>query len=323
MKSYFERAMKNARVRDILPKAICLMLGVILWAYISSSNTSEIEYKISLTYKNLSSNLIVSRVSHKNVKVICEGKKEYLNNVRPKNLKVIVDLKKARVGKARSYKVELIKTGVPEGVDISLKNKRVRLSVERKARKKIKIILRTRGDVKKGCFVGKVKVKPSWVSVTGPKSVIDKIEDVDTETISLAGKSETIKREFDLNIKNIRDVSFSTTTVSVVIPIIEFGDLYTLDVPVKLKNIDSNYRYILRDSSIKLYIKKTTASKISVNDVDVTIDIKKIKIKKLFSRKKQDFIDTEIPVNIVIKNNVDASIVSVLPERVILRIKKQ
>ena len=84
-----------------------------------------------------------------------------------------------------------------------------------------------------------IAIKPAYVIVNGPASVIDKISEWETDTLKLDSVGETVKTEVNLRPVSEGNLSLYPKTVQVTIPVDEFTEK-VLEIPVKVIN---NHNY--------------------------------------------------------------------------------
>ncbi len=308
--------------RNVAPKAFSLVLAVILWAYISESKTGELKFKIPVSYENLPANMMVSYISQRNIIATLQGKNEHLKNVQIKNIRAVVDLKKPEIGKTKKYLIELVKKEVPENIRIEFNRKMVDITVEMLVYQKVRVMPKIFGNVKKDYFVGKLRVEPEFILAEGPRSIVETIKTIFTQDISIAGAEENIIKEIDLNVKKYKGVTFSEQSVKVIIPIIKYGNLYRLEVPIVVRKANADYKYTFSEPTVKIYVKSTDKRRLLVEDVDASVDMARVNLNKLMAGKKS--VEKVFPVRILLKNNkITADIISIAPEKVKILIDKK
>lgn len=252
MKTYLEIIRRIIREKDIIPKLISILLAVGFWAYISSIETGTLRFKVPLTYKNLDQNLSVSKVSYKTILVEVRGSREELKNASIKNIKLFVDLSNAEPGVYKSYKVEEQKGEIPEGFDVELDPPEVKILVEKKIFKNVRIVPRYSGNVQKGFVMGRPRVSPEYVRIGGPPDEVGNITAVYTENISVDDRNATVKEVVKLDRIGEDEIDYGISRVSVTVPVLAYSDIYVVEVPVFVKNRKKGYRYILKDENVKL-----------------------------------------------------------------------
>ncbi len=322
MKIVPERIISIIRNKNLIPKVVCLLLSFMLWSYLSFTSMGEIKFRILLDYSRLPGKYSLLDKPRKYVIAKLEGKKEHLRNVNIKNIRAFVDFEKPALDSTVKYRIRIIKNEIPEGIRIKLDNKYIELTVEKKIQKMVRVIPNIKGDVTEGFVVGKTTIKPDAVRVVGPESRLKDLEFVYTEAISVSGLSANTVREVPLKMENLKNIKVSETNFRINIPIIEYGNLYSVNAPILFRNILPSYDYKLNVSNVKIYYKSPGKIKVSEYDIDTSVDVSRIDVKKML--KDNNTFSKEMPVKILFRNNIDGvEIVSVVPEKVVVNIKRK
>jgi len=229
--------------KNLIPKLVSIILAVILWGYLTSSESGDVKFKLPLTYKNLDQALAVSRLSNKYIMVRITGRKDDLKNVNSKNLKVYIDLSSARIGEFNSFRIKVEKTDLPEGLDVSVNPEEVKLFVEKKVFRNIMIKPRYSGDPDKGFILGKIKVKPEYVRIAGSASLIANIDVINTEYIFLNNRNVTFQTPVKLEKINEDEIDYSISEADVTVPLISAADIASIELPVSVKNRIKGFVY--------------------------------------------------------------------------------
>src|SRR6056297_1596746 len=103
MNRIFEEINNIVNSHDLIPKLISLLLAVILWAYIVSTQVGEVKFNIPVEYRNLPKSLIVLEKEPPLISVVFKGKKDLLRNINTKNIKAYVNLKNPKRNKTTQY----------------------------------------------------------------------------------------------------------------------------------------------------------------------------------------------------------------------------
>jgi len=311
--------------KELIPKVVSLILAVFLWAYIGSTKIGEIDFRVPIEVKNLSKSLVVSSMPRKSVTLTLNGKKEDLTNVNLKNLKVFVDLQNPIIGEKSQYPIEIVKQQIPEGIDFSLSTKEVTITIEKRATKRVKVIPIVSGDVQEGYLLGNVRVTPEYVTISGPASQITDIDSMKTKNISLNNEKNNIAREVSIDQNDLKNIEINEGSVTVLIPIFESSDLLRFSKSIDLKNIDSEYTYVLiGDKAVNLYVKtREEDARVSEDDFDVYINVSSISIEKELQKAKRDFIVHEFKIAVLNKSGVDIALMYTIPEKIMIKIGKK
>ncbi len=320
MKVIKDRIMYVVRERDFLAKGVCLLLAVILWAFIISGKTEKLRYKVPLTIKNLPANMAVSGLSGRTSVIILEGKKEELKNVNIKNIRVTIDLENASLGGPRDYPVQVEKQEVPEDISISLVDREVTLTIEKKEFKWVRVVPVITGEVGKGKIIIDKQVVPEQVMISGPRSVINDIDTIDTEEVSVENETGEIKRQVGLNAEKYKDVSFSEKNFTVRVLVTDLKDLEVITVPVGVKNAPREYEYEVKDREVEVYIRLAEKQSVAPGDVEAFIDAGKVNARLLLAKEQKDTVVKDLPVVVAGRNINTTDIISVMPKKVLVKI---
>jgi YbbR domain-containing protein len=116
----------------------------------------------------------------------------------------LIDLQEAKEGEHTiSLTVENIKMPRGSGIEIVKVNpSRVTLVLERTLSKEVPIVVPVRGDPSRGYEIYGRSSKPSTVVITGPRSHINPVTEISTETVSIADLKQPSRFFVGLNLKD-------------------------------------------------------------------------------------------------------------------------
>lgn len=330
IKSIKDRLQEITGEKRLFAKIVSIFLAVALWAFITSSKTGTVRFKVPIKERNLPAYAVISEMSKNFVIVSFEGRKDNIKNVNIKNINAYVDLRKAKIGKKEKYKILIEKQQMPEGIHISLSHRHVDIFVERKLEKRIFVIARKIGNVKKGYVMGRIRVVPETVKISGPRKEVDKINYIYTDEFSIEGEDSPIEKIVPLSNDSKNKFILHETNVKVFIPIIEYKHLDEINVAIAIKNSKKGYSYKLSENSIVVYYKtegdiNIREYPISSNFFDVSVDVASIDLESLTSEDpevKKEFVKEEVNINVKPRKGVNKEdIVSYKPEKIIVRVK--
>ena len=320
MKEFFDKIFKIFQEKKFIAKSFSLVMSILLWGYLGNTKSGELKFKIPIVTKHLRENLIVSGISDKSVIAVFEGKKDYLKTINIKNIQAYVNLDNAKINKSYKYPIEMFKNEIPVSIKVRFLKKFVTIIVEKRISKRIKVTPVITGKVKKGYILGKIKVEPKFITVNGASSLIKNINEIFTSKMSVENSTEDINREVDLERDKNLDINYSETNVSIFVPIIDYGNLYSLDLVPVINNKNPDFSYAPVVSTVKVYI-KYSGEKIEDGVISAVIDAGEINYDKIFKNKKS--IKRDFTVKIIIsKISGDAEIVSIVPEKIEVTISK-
>jgi hypothetical protein len=94
-------------------------------------------------------------------------------------------------------------------------------------------------------------IKPSYVTLSGPGNVIDKIKSWQTDTLTADSVDETVRTNLNLKSPDEGNVSIYPKSVKVVLPVDEFTEK-VISIPVKLINNRDYYRVKIFPQKVKV-----------------------------------------------------------------------
>lgn len=311
--------------RELLPKVVSLLLAVFLWAYIGSTKLGEIKFKVPVEIKNLSRSLVISNMQRNFITVTLDGNKEDIKNVNVKNLKVFVNLDNPVIGENVKYPIEVVKQQIPENIDYSLSSNRISITVEKKFYKKVKVIPIISGKLQSGYVMGNIRVKPEYLTISGPKSIVKNIESVKTKDLSIENETTNISKEVSIDKENFKNVEISDANVLVAIPVYESSNIFSFTKTVELKNADDSFSYkFLSNNTITLFVKASHAeAQFTENDFEVFVDVSSRNLKKSFANTKENYIVERFLIKISPRTRDDIKFVYTVPEKISIRIVKK
>jgi hypothetical protein len=310
------------REKDFLAKGVCLLLAVILWAFIVTGKTEKLRFNIPIMVKNLPSDMAISNMSERSASIILEGRKEDLKSINVKNIKAMINMANAEVGEPRTYQIQIDKQ-LPEDISISPLNSDVSVTVEQKENKWITVVPSIVGTVPKGKIIIDKTVVPERVRISGPKSAVDDVDFVNTEDVSVDNETSDIQRQTGLKTDKYKDITFGENTVTVKVMITDLKDLAVVNAPIKVRNGNKDYDYEIKDHDVAVYMRLRNNVAVATDDVEAYIDLGKINVKKLFGNDQKISAVQEMPIVVRGITISMADIISILPKKTQVKIIKK
>jgi len=283
MKRYIEIFAKIIENRNLVPKLGSILLAVVLWAYISSGKSGDVKFKLPVTFTGLEENYVVSRVSHKVVVVEVRGNKDELKNITSKNIKLVVDLSTAEKDEYKPYKIQYQKIDFADDFKVVLYPEDVKILIEKKIERNVKIFPRYSGNTEKGFMAGRIRVSPEYVKIKGPASVINSIGVIYTEKIPVDDKNSPFRQDIKLEKVNEDSVEYSLSKVNAIVPILNFTGLnfpekISFEIPVTLRNKKKGYKYTFISGKVKVTAIQSENKNVSERSFSAYVDADEIEI---------------------------------------------
>lgn len=96
-----------------------------------------------------------------------------------------------------------------------------------------------------------ISIKPAYVTISGPGSLVDNIKSWSTDSLVLDSVSETVRGRIDMQSPKEGNISVYPKSVQVVLPVDEFTEK-TISVPVKLINNRNYYNVKVFPQKVKV-----------------------------------------------------------------------
>jgi hypothetical protein len=133
---------------------------------------------------------------------------------------------------------------------------------------------------------GDVKINPKLVNITGPKSILDTLKAVYTETIKYTGLDKTISSKAPFNKIHKQDhLSFDINEVVVFIPVDKFTES-SINIPINYVNVPDSIelKAIPSEVHLKFMTPLSKLSKLTPSKFNVSVDY--LKVSEKYSKLK-------------------------------------
>lgn len=297
--------------KDLVPKLLSILLALIIWIYVNNKKIGQLEFKIRIDFKNFSNEYIITEQEQKYVTVVIEGNKEEIKNINHGSVKAYIDLTEPILNQPFKYTVRLSRKEIPDHIEVYLKEKSVFLRVEKKIKKEVSIVPNFGGSISTGYFIGNISIDPPNVVISGPESLISKIENINTELISVEGKEDDAEGVIDLLNPKVGLISISKDEVKYNVPIYEAKNVSRTELPIQVRNLPDGYQAEIKPETVSVYVKL----KDSINET-------KIDTIKAYVEYKKDLNNADKTSKIMIDKSAlrDASIIIIKPEYAVVKI---
>lgn len=177
--------------RNLGLKIFAFLLAYMVWLHVAGSGHQIRVLDLPLDIE-ASPSLIVSSYTPSTVQVRVRGPESQMARLVPERLFVLLNLDPATEAGMRDYSItrDQIKN-LPRGITIDdIVTDTVRVGIERRVEKVVRVTPRLVGDPASGFRLYEVEVEPGAASVRGPESVLEGLEAVATTRVDISGRSE-------------------------------------------------------------------------------------------------------------------------------------
>ena len=190
--TFLGRLLRRVFVDDWGVKLLALGITFVLWMAVADFNKPRtIRVPVQLNFVR-PTNLDVSNEPPRTIDVELTGSRERLNNMRLSDLVATVDLSDNPAGE-RIIRLnnETVHMDLPDGVQIqSFKPTTIPIRLEPNLERQLPVDIKLAGQPAAGFEVVSSTAQPNVISVSGPASLVEKLQQAPTELISIVGKKD-------------------------------------------------------------------------------------------------------------------------------------
>jgi YbbR domain-containing protein len=250
----------------------CLVLAALAWLFTNLAGTVKFGVKIVLNYKNAPQKRAFHALQPDTVTTMLQGTgwQMLFQKMNDQNRVLNIDL---RTLENKDYVVlssQLKQLNEEKEFDqqiVSFNPDTLYFDFSDRATKKVPVKLVTSIKYQhQFAQSNNITVSPSYVTVSGPENVIDKIKSWNTDSLVLDSVNETVKTNLALQAVREGNLSIYPKSVSVKIPVDEFTEK-TVQVPVKLVNNHNFYNVKIFPQKVRITF-TTSLSKYPEMDED-------------------------------------------------------
>lgn len=184
----------SERARTWLLRLLALGIAIGIWFSASVEDrlvSSEKVVEVGITYNRPRGFMIINPAQ--NVQVRLLGSKKAIRQLSPYMVDVQVVLSQRQEGSAI---VNLSRENVqaPDGLEVvSIEPNTIRVDLEREVTQRVTVVPKLAGKLAPGSVMEEPEVFPNQVLVTGPKSMLSRVESLTTDPIDLSGRTATFE----------------------------------------------------------------------------------------------------------------------------------
>ncbi len=189
--------MKNP-LDNIGIKIFSVILAITLWFFVSSQERSEVGFSVPIQFKKIPDSLEILRVSAEYLNVRISGPGAIIKSITPQQVQLSIDLENAKEGQTY-YHISQNDISLPKGVEASrISPNDITIEMERSLRKKVVITPVFAGKINPDFKIDKVELNTKYLEIAGPKSLIELINQVETNPIDLSSIIKDTEKEITL-----------------------------------------------------------------------------------------------------------------------------
>jgi len=283
--------------KDFLVFLLFLGISTALWALQALRKNYETTVEMPITYVNLPKDYIITNDLPDHLKLTIEGKGS--NLVRYRYGRVLsplqVDMEEVVKGRRKvattSFLGQIHKQIKSETNIRRIYPDSILYVLEKQKKKMVHVALDAEIELEQQYTLSdSIRITPSNITAYGPQSELSKLDTIHTEQLVLNNVKDTVKKS--INLRQIRNVRYSDSTITVTIPSEKFTEK-SIQMPISIKNVPSNYtlRIFPSSTTINYQVGLSSYEKVDASSFSLYVDFKeakkngKDKLKVKFSKK--------------------------------------
>lgn len=255
----------QALERDMGLRLISLALAVGLWIFVNAGERGSVEpFRVPISYRDLPPGFVLMNPHPDFVTIRVSGPRTLLSIIDPTHLTLRLDLTGVGIGQA-SFKIGPESFAVPRHTEVtSVLPSQIVLEVDKYVTRDLPVHLALSGTPGEGYKISSVEVAPATVTVRGPSRDVARIDQVDTEALSVAGLTSDFSREVNLMApaSEVRLESDEVTAKVALAPVVAEREFH--DVPISVRDTDLKFRMDPRHVNLALSGPLLTLEKIDL-----------------------------------------------------------
>ena len=247
------------RLLDKWPaKIICLIVSIFLYIF---HQTSVIDKRNIVVPLKIVENGLVMHVGKvpSTISVVVRGNDSDIKSVVPSDFEATVTLDD--ITEKGDYllpvKISLSKKLMEfDPFEVKLKNHQVEISVDLKEIKYVELIPTVVGEVAHGYTISSIEMTPSFIEISGAKSILDKISYINTTKINVSNAKNTFSTECEfLQVsKNYKIEDENPVKATVIISALEYEKQFENN-SVQIINLDDDFEVVSNIPKINVTLK--------------------------------------------------------------------
>lgn len=206
-------------VRNLRLKLVSVCIAGLLWMIVAGDRVVERVLRVPVELQGMPADLELVGPAPDTVDVRVRGSSNALTRLGPGDIAAVIDLKSAREGR-RVFTLGPGQVLVPAGLEtVQVSPSTLSMEFEATVTRRVPVEARTDGDPEKGFRVVRVATVPEQVEISGPASVVARVDSVMTDAVSVEGRRETVRSTVPVGVNaalvRIRGPQMVTVTVTI------------------------------------------------------------------------------------------------------------
>jgi YbbR domain-containing protein len=193
-------------------KLFSLAFAFGLWIFVNyGERDTEKTLLVPVEFRNLPAQFVITGPRIDYIDLRLRGPRSLLEGIRSKRIRL--DLSDVRPG-VSSFRINADTLNLPRGVRVvRISPAQVNLDIERVIRRSVPVRLNVMGTVPRGYALTTTELIPDKVEVSGPSSIVEKIQAVPTDSFDLTTRTQPVTQMLNLRGPEEESVSYNVEKV--------------------------------------------------------------------------------------------------------------
>ncbi len=181
-------------------KILALFMAIFLWYFVVGEDQVDITLTIPVEILNLPADLVIANHYKRDIEVTVRGPRSMIQDIRQQNITRAIDLTNAKPG-TMVIKNEAGSIRFPIGIKVlRLQPANTTLLIDKLVQKNLPIHPVIEGEPAPGYELGKIRLRPDKLTVSGPQQILDSQLALKTYVINLDGLNHSTSLQVQLNL---------------------------------------------------------------------------------------------------------------------------
>jgi YbbR domain-containing protein len=168
-------------------KIFSLLFAVALWLIVARDPIAEVAITVPIEFHHVPENLDINSENIPTAQVRVRGAARLVHGLRPEEVHVEVDLAGAKPGE-RTFDLTAQQVHQPTDLQVvQVVPSQFRISLDSVLTRTVEVRPRVTGNFASGLRIARIEVSPSAVTISGPRSRVEKVESATTDPIDASG----------------------------------------------------------------------------------------------------------------------------------------
>lgn len=270
---HIKKWLRNPKV-----KLYSFLFALLLWFFIVTGNDFNHTVHVKLRLINQPAGWIPTYPLPEKAEVQFKGTGQELMKLSSRDLTIELDMEQTKKDVTFPVTIEAVQ-GIPKGSSLEpvqvIHPTSVRVRLDQFAKKVVSIRSQIHLHLMDGYIqVGEVQLEPDSTSLHGPKSLVDAIEYVFTDSVQFENVMKEIKGKIDLASPDVETIQYAIQSVRFQCDVQRIGERIITEIPVVVTNVPKNLKVMVVPSTFSLTLQGGVKilARLQKADIEATID---------------------------------------------------